>query len=214
MEKNKESKETKKKPAKKSRHMIFVISGPGGAGKTTITNQLFTNKKINDNFFKGITVTTREKREKEKDGVDYFFVTKEEFTRFKKNKFFLETQEVLGNFYGTPKILQVLAKKRNKGLILCIDVKGGMNLKENFRGSEIITIFIGAPSEADLCRRMGKRSEDKAIIKKRIELAKKEMKFSRHYDYVITNKAVKGAVEKLEKIIQGYKHNKPAKGTL
>lgn len=202
MKPKKEKSEPPKKPAKRRRYKIFVISGPGGAGKTTITNQLFTKANISDEFLKGITVTTREKRVNEKDGVDYFFIPPEEFSRLKKRRFFLETQEVLGNFYGTPRILHVIAKKKNKSLVLCIDVKGGMNLKENFKGAKIVTIFVGAPSEAELSRRMRKRSEAKSVIKKRIELAKKELQFSKRYDHVITNKTVKGAVQELEEIIQ------------
>ena len=105
---------------------IFIISGPGGAGKTTIVGQLFSKEQIKKAFIQGITITTRKKRPQEKESRDYFFVEEEEFLRLKKSRFFLESEKVLDNYYGTPKILYALAKKKGKGLILCIDVKGGM----------------------------------------------------------------------------------------
>ena len=93
---------------------IFVISGPGGAGKTTLLEKLFEQKNIQDIFIRGITVTTRKKRPKEVEGKDYFFITKEEFVRLEEHKFFLESQKILDNYYGTPKIFYVLAKAKKK----------------------------------------------------------------------------------------------------
>lgn len=180
---------------------IFIISGPGGAGKTTIVEKLFINEKVKESFIKGITVTTREKRPKEKEGRDYFFVDEEEFLRLKKNEFFLESQKVLDNYYGTPKILYVLAKKRKKNLLLCIDVKGGMWLKKSPKIKKIVTIFLAAPTNKELYRRMEKRSEEKKIIEKRVKLAKKELQFSKYYDYLVTNTDIESTVKELEGIV-------------
>ncbi len=180
---------------------IFIISGPGGAGKTTIVEKLFTKEQVKKAFIKGITVTTRGKRPQEKDGKDYFFVGEEEFLRLKKRGFFLESQRVLDNYYGTPKILYVLAKKGNKSLILCIDVKGGMWLKKSSKAKKIITIFLAAPTKKELYRRMEKRAEEKKTIQKRVKLAKKELQFSKYYDYLVTNRNIKTTLNELEEII-------------
>lgn len=182
---------------------IFIISGPGGAGKTTIVEKLFAKEEIKKAFIKGITLTTRKKRPQEKESKDYFFVSEEEFLRLKKKGFFLESQKVLDNYYGTPKILYTLAKKVNKSLILCIDVKGGMWLKENPEGKEVITIFLAAPTNKELYRRMEKRDEEKKTIQKRVKLAKKELQFSKYYDYLVTNRNIKNTLSELEEILSG-----------
>jgi len=180
---------------------VFVISGPGGAGKTTIVEQLFLCEKIKKDFIKGITITTRKKRPQEKDGKDYFFVEEEEFLRLKKRNFFLESQKVLENYYGTPKILYALAKREGKSLILCIDVKGGMYLKKDSKAKKVTTIFLVAPSEKELYRRMKKRAEEKRVIQKRVKLAKEELQFSKYYDYLVTNRNIKDTLKELEGII-------------
>jgi len=180
---------------------VFVISGPGGAGKTTIVKQLFLRERIKKDFIKGITITTRKKRLQEKEGRDYFFIEEEEFLRLKKRKFFLESQKVLENYYGTPKILYALAKREGKSLVLCIDVKGGMCLKQDPKVKKVTTIFLVAPSEKELYRRMKKRDEKKGVIKKRVELAKKEVELSKYYDYLVTNRNIKDTLKELEGII-------------
>jgi len=182
---------------------VFVISGPGGAGKTTIVEQLFVGEKIKKDFVKGVTLTTRKKRDQEKEGKDYFFIEEEEFLRLKKNKFFLESQKVLENYYGTPKILYSLAKRTGKNLILCIDVKGGICLKKDLTAKKIITIFLVAPSEKELYRRMKKRDEKKGVIKQRVELAKKEVELSKNYDHLVINRNIKDTLKELEEIILG-----------
>ncbi len=180
---------------------IFILSGPGGVGKTTLVRGLFKKKEIKETCIRGVTVTTREKRANEEEGKDYFFVDKEEFLRLEKRKFFLESEEVLGNYYGTPKILYKLAKGQKKNLILCIDVKGGMHLKKHSKVGKIITIFITVPSEKDLYKRMKKRADKKASIEKRVELAKKELQFSKKYDLLVTNKNVNSTIKELKNII-------------
>ena len=180
---------------------VFVISGPGGVGKTTVVEQLFLREKIKKDFIKGVTITTRKKRPQEKEGKDYFFIEEEEFLRLKKGKFFLESQKILDNYYGTPKILYALAKRGGKSLVLCIDVKGGMYLKKDAKVKKVITIFLMAPSEKDLYRRMKKRAEKKEMIQKRVALAKEELQFSKYYDHRVTNRNIKDTLEGLEKII-------------
>ncbi|MCF7908183.1 MAG: guanylate kinase [Candidatus Omnitrophica bacterium] len=199
--KKQNSKEKKKKAPKKNNPRIFVISGPGGAGKTTLIEHLFKQKDIRELFVRGVTVTTRNKRPKEEEGKDYFFIEKDEFLRLEKEKFFLESQKVLDNHYGTPKISYTLAKVQGKDLILCLDVKGGLYLKKTHKAGKIITIFIAAPTKKELYRRMKKRSETKGVMHQRVKLATQELKSSKQYDYLVTNKSIKSASKTLEVIL-------------
>jgi guanylate kinase len=183
-----------------SRTKIFIISGPGGAGKTTLLNRLFRRKFIKNNFLRGISFTTRLKRPKEKDGKDYFFISKKDFLRLKKRNFFLENQKVIDDYYGTPKYFYDEAIKKKKNLILCIDVKGSMYLKKKFKSDKIVTIFISAPKK-ELYQRLRKRVESEEMIRKRINLAKKELQFSKYYDYLIINQDLKITLKILEAIL-------------
>ncbi|MCQ9204976.1 MAG: guanylate kinase [Omnitrophica bacterium] len=193
---------SKNKTSRKLKEVkIFVISGPGGVGKTTLVKHLFKNKDVRDAFIRGISVTTRRKRPYEKEAEDYFFVTSEEFSRLKKQDFFLESQKVLNQEYGTPNLFYLLARKKNKGLILCIDVKGGMYLKKKVKAGRIVTVFVGAPTKEELYRRMKDRAETKSIMKEKVKLAKEELKVSSNYDFLIINKDLKMAVKELQKIV-------------
>ena len=101
---------------KKVATKIFVLSGPGGAGKTTLVEKLFLNKDIHKNFIRSISFTTRQPRSNEEEDKDYFFISKEEFLILRKRKFFLENQQVLDDYYGTAKYFYTLAKKKRKHL--------------------------------------------------------------------------------------------------
>jgi guanylate kinase len=179
---------------------VFIISGPGGVGKTTLLGKLFRKKVIKENFFKSISYTTRNKRPKEKQGKDYFFVSKEEFLRLIKQKFFLEYEKVVENYYGTPTFLCDQARETRKGLVLCIDVKGGMNLKNNLRHCKVITIFITAPFK-ELLKRFKNRGESIEVIKKRMDLAKKEMSYRKFYHHQVVNLGIEEACKRLSDIL-------------
>jgi guanylate kinase len=181
---------------------IFILSGPGGSGKTTLLNVLFRKNGFTKHFMRTISFTTRPKRPQEKEGKDYFFVSKDKFLMLKKKKFFLESQKVVDDYYGTPKYFYTQAKNEHKSLVLCIDVKGGMYLKKHLKVGKIITIFISAPNRGELYKRLTVRAEKKDIIRKRLTLAKKELQFCRRYDYVVINKDIKTAVKNLEKILR------------
>ena len=180
---------------------IFIVSGPAGAGKTTLLNILFKDKDIKKRFIKAISYTTRKIREREKNKRDYYFVDKKEFLKLKRKNFFLESQKVLDNYYGTPKCFYNQAKEEDKNLILCIDVKGAMYLKKNLKNDKIITIFVLAEDKDELCNRLKKRFEEEDTIKKKLNLAKKELKFSKYYDYIITNKNLKDTLKIFKKIL-------------
>ena len=190
---------------------IIILSGPSGAGKTTLLNKIFRKKNIKGKFIRAISYTTRKIRPKEKHGRDYFFISKRKFLQLKEKGFFLESQKVLDNYYGTAKYFYDKATKENKNLILCIDVKGGMYLKKKQKEGKIITLFIAAPSELDLFKRLKKRTEAMQTIQKRIALAKKEMKVSRQYDSIIINKDLNKSVAELGKVLL---ENQPVRHTL
>ena len=180
---------------------IFIISGPSGAGKTTLINRLLCQKEIRRKFIRAISFTTREQRPQEKNKKDYIFVSKNEFLRLKKNNFFLEWQKVLDNYYGTPKYFYAQATEEKKDLILCIDVNGGMYLKKKHKIGKIVAIFVSAPNKKELFKRLQKRVEKKESIFKRLSLAKRELKFAKHYDYAITNTNIRDSVKKLQHVL-------------
>ncbi len=179
---------------------IFILSGPGGVGKTTLVKHLFRKKAVSNSLLKTITVTTRKKRPQEKNNKDYFFVSKDEFVYLKKRKFFLENEKVLDDYYGTPRLYLKISQIKNKNLFLCIDVKGAMSLKKRYR-SRVVSIFISVPKKRDLYKRMEKRDEAKNIIDKRINLAKRELQFSKKYDYLIQNKNINTTAKRIKDII-------------
>lgn len=181
---------------------LFIISGPSGAGKTTLISRLFKKPLIRKNFLCAVSFTTRRKRRGEKENEDYFFVNKREFQQLRRQGFFLETQRVLNDFYGTPKFYVDRAAKEGKDLILCIDVKGGKYLKNKFRQSKIIGIFVMTEDEEELYRRLKKRQELTRSIAQRVSLAKKELKYLKYYDYVITNQDLEESVKNLEAVLR------------
>ncbi|MFA5271844.1 MAG: guanylate kinase [Candidatus Omnitrophota bacterium] len=180
---------------------IFILSGPSGAGKTTLLNMVLRKKNIQRKFVRAISCTTRKKRPGEQEGKDYFFIDKNIFLALKKKHFFLESQKVFDNYYGTPNYFYKEAAKQGKNLILCIDVKGGMYLKSKCKLGTIVALFITAPSELHLRSRLKNRVENEQTIQKRVALSKKEMEFAKHYDGIIINEDLKKALSTLEKII-------------
>ncbi len=175
---------------------VFVLSAPAGGGKTTLANLLL--KEV-PNLVRITTCTTRKPRPGEKNGIDYFFLSKEEFQQKIKENAFLEYAIVHGNYYGTPK--EEVLKEINKGndVLLVIDVQGMRQIKKNFK--DVVTIFLIPPSFEELINRMKKRGDSEEEIKKRIETAKIELKAWKEYDYIVINDIIEKAKEDLKKII-------------
>ncbi|NLC42241.1 MAG: guanylate kinase [Erysipelothrix sp.] len=164
--------------------LLIVFSGPSGVGKGTIRKLFFDRPELNLAF--SISMTTRQPRAGEVDGVDYFFVTEEEFKRAIDNDEFLEYAEFVGSYYGTPK--EHVEKLRNEGknVILEIEVQGALEVREKM--PDALTIFIVPPNFEELERRIrGRRSEPEEIILQRLAKAERELKTMGNYKYVICN---------------------------
>ena len=182
----------------KSKGLLIVISGPSGAGKDTVCNRVIEEMK--DTKI-SISMTSREPRGKEVDGVEYYFVSKEEFEERIKNNEFLEYAVVHNNqYYGTPKgkIEEDLSKGKN--VILVIDIQGALKVKETV--PEALFIFIMPPSMEELKDRLIKRqTESKKKILERFKTAYNEINEYTKYNYVVVNDKVDKAVEKVKSII-------------
>ncbi len=183
---------------KKNKGQVIIISGPSGSGKTTLHKKLLTCK--HKLLVKTISATTRPKRQGEKHGRDYFFLSEKMFLYKKRRGHFLETQKVFDNYYGTPKKNVQDLLKNGKTVLLCIDVKGAKVVCHKI--PEARTIFIKTPSLEVLRKRLEKRgSEGSETLKLRLAIARKELKESRNYQHVIVNDNLKNAYEELERIV-------------
>ena len=186
---------------KNNRGLLIVISGPSGAGKGTICKALLEKR---DDLFISVSATTRSPRAGEVDGVNYHFLTKEDFISRVESNDFLEYAEVHGNMYGTPKfkVEEMLAEGKN--VILEIDIQGALKVKENF--SEGVFIFILPPSMEELKQRIIKRgSETEESLMTRFKNAYKEINYVSKYNYAVVNDTIELAVEKVESIITAEK---------
>ncbi|PLY06849.1 MAG: guanylate kinase [Arcobacter sp.] len=173
---------------------ILILSGPSGCGKSTLLKNVY--KDINDYYF-SISTTTREPRVGEKEGVDYLFVSKEEFEEDIKNGYFLEWAEVHGNYYGTS--LKPIKKALNKAklVIFDIDVQGHEIVRKKL--NDIVTsVFITTPTLQELEQRLNDRNTDSyAVISKRLDNARQEIKSFQKYDYFIINDDLEKASKEL-----------------
>ena len=175
---------------------LFVISGSSGVGKGTVINEFLRR---HSDFKLSVSCTTRGKREGEEHGVNYFFLSQDEFKTCINNDEFLEWAEFSGNFYGTKKefVEKCLAKGEN--LILEIDTKGALNVKKIMPTATLI--FIAPPSIEELEARLrGRHTETEEAIQKRLASIKSEIENSKQYDYVVVNDTVENAVKRIEEI--------------
>ena len=177
---------------------LFVISGSSGVGKGTVIKGFLDR---NPSFSLSISYTTREKREGEIDGVNYFYVSKDAFKESIHNNEFLEYAEFSGNYYGTKREFIQNSLNKHKDLILELDTQGALQVKEKM--PEAVLIFIAPPSYQDLEFRLRNRNtESEEAITKRLDFVKLEIRNSERFDYRIINDRVEDAVVKLEKIIK------------
>lgn len=180
----------------KKKGAFIVISGPSGVGKNTIADIL-----IDKGYgIYSVSVTTRGIREGEKEGRDYFFVSKEEFDKNIKEDNFLEYAQYGDNYYGTLKSYVFDNLDNGTNVIAVVDIQGGVNIENIF--PEAVLIFIMPPSFEELEKRLrGRGTDSEEAILKRLDIAKREMDFSSHYDYVVINNTVDEAVNDIADII-------------
>jgi guanylate kinase len=178
---------------------LVVISGPSGVGKGTIRKALF--KIPDNNFVYSVSMTTRKPRLGEVDGVDYFFVSREEFEERIQNNGFLEYAEFVGEYYGTP--IDYIENQMDKGkeVIIEIEVQGALQVRE--RMPEAIFIFIVPPSKKSLLDRLKIRgTEEVSKIQERISKAEREFGLAYKYDYIVVNDEVENAADRIYAIIR------------
>lgn len=179
--------------------LLIVLSGPSGVGKGTVRKHLFEH--YNNDFDFSISMTTREKREGEVEGVDYFFRTNEQFEEYIKEGKLLEYANYVGNYYGTPIDYVRETMKRGKDVFLEIEVQGALKVKK--RMPEGIFIFLSPPDLDELKQRIENRGTDAPeVINQRMEKAREELGLIKYYDYVVENDSVDAAARKIRSIIE------------
>lgn len=181
--------------------LLIILSGPSGVGKGTVRKIVMRDKSLNLAY--SISMTTREPRAKEKDGVDYFFVSNEVFEENVANGNLLEHAEFVGNKYGTPSDYVEKLRNEGKNVILEIEVNGAKQVLTKIDKKDRVTIFLLPPSIEELESRIRhRRSETEDIIQARLEKAKREMSEQNKHDYVVVNDTVNRAASAIKSIIR------------
>ena len=176
---------------------LFVISGCSGVGKGTVLKEFMARN--TEDFMLSVSCTTRKPRPGEVDGINYFFMSVEEFQDCIKKDKFLEYAQFAGNYYGTKQkyINQKFAEGLN--IILEIETQGALQVKKKM--PEAVLIFIAPPSVEELEHRLrGRHTEDEETIKKRLDLVKVELERSKQYDYIVVDDDLERAVSEIEDI--------------
>ena len=182
---------------------IIVISAPSGCGKSTIINAIMERGNVDFRF--SVSATSRKPREGEVDGVNYYFLTEEEFRQHIVAGDFVEYEEVYpGRFYGTLRSEVERTCREGHNVVLDIDVKGGVNVMRMF-GSQATSIFIMPPSIDELRRRLEHRATDAPeVIAERVNKAEYEISFAPQYRHTVINDNLQEAVEQTERIIMEF----------
>ena len=178
--------------------ILIILSGPSGSGKDTVLNKLVENR---DDIKISVSMTTRDKRQGEIDGVHYYFADREYFEKNISENKMLEYAEYAGNYYGTPKGPVDEMLLNDKAVILKIEVQGAEKIRNIY--SDVISIFLMPPSMRVLEDRLRSRqTEDEETINHRLVIAREEMRRAPDYDYVVVNDTVENAVAGIETIIK------------
>ncbi len=181
------------------RGLLVVISGPSGVGKGTVRKALFEME--GHDLVYSISMTTRKPREGEVDGVDYFFVSNEEFERRIKEGQFLEYAKFVGQYYGTPKDKVDEQIEKGKEVVLEIEVQGATQVRE--KAKDGVFIFIAPPNREALYRRLLRRgTENLEAVQKRMDKADREFPLAHKYDYIVVNDEVRNAADRIMAIIR------------
>jgi guanylate kinase len=186
--------------AGQTRGRLIVISAPSGAGKTSIARSILERMA---GFRFSVSATTRPRRETETDGVDYFFLTKEEFLRRVQGGAFAEWEEIYGNYYGTLRSEIDRALATGERILFDIDVKGGLSIKRLY--PEALLIFVEPPSIEVLYERLRNRgTESEATLKQRMERVPMELALGAGFDHRIVNDVLERAIAEVQGIVANY----------
>ena len=181
---------------------IFVLSSPSGAGKTTLVKKIAKNK----NFSISISHTTRLPRPNEKNGKDYYFVSKNQFKKLIQKNEFLEHAKVFDNYYGSSKKLVVQKLKKGKNIIFDIDWQGTRQIRNKKLKYKLKTFFILPPSKKELLKRLIKREKkNMKTVKKRMKEFKKDLSKWREYDHTVINDDLNLCYKNIMKLIKNKK---------
>jgi len=182
----------------KKKGKLFVFSAPSGSGKSTIVKMIL---KEYPNLIFSVSATTRKKRKDEINGVHYHFISEKEFLKEIEVDNFIEWQRFYDYYYGTLKKVVEQNIEKGNSVVLEVDVKGAIQIKQNYPNS--VLIFIVPPSIEELKKRLVKRNtETDEDLKKRVERAKMELSFADKFDYAVVNDRLENAIEKVKEIIQ------------
>ena len=178
---------------------IFILSSPSGAGKTTLVKKISKNR----NFSVSVSHTTRSPRPNEKNGKDYFFISKNNFKKLIKKGEFLEHAKVFDNYYGSSKKLVNEKINKGKNIVFDIDWQGTRQIKNKSLKFKVLTIFILPPSKSELLKRLLKREKkNMKTVKKRMKEFKKDLLKWKEYDYVVINDKLNQCYRKIMQIIK------------
>ena len=188
------------------RGVMLVLASPSGAGKSSISRALFED---DPNIALSVSVTTRARRTDEIDGVHYHFIDVPTFKRMREDGELLESAEVHGNFYGTPRSRVEERLSAGRDILFDIDYQGTLQLLEHAR-ADMVTIFILPPSIKELRKRLERRAQDSAgTIDKRLKNARVEMEHYDEYDYVLVNEDLEASTQRVRTILAAARLTRP-----
>lgn len=178
--------------------ILTVVSGFSGAGKGTLMKRLMEDY---DNYALSISMTTRAPREGERDGVEYFFTTREKFEETIENDGLIEYAQYVGNYYGTPRAYVESQLKAGKDVILEIEIQGALKVKKQY--PDCLLLFVTPPSAKELEKRLvGRGTETQEVIAKRLARAVEESQGIEDYDYIVVNDDLDLCVKQLHSLVQ------------
>ena len=187
-------------PGGEQQGKLIVISAPSGSGKTTIAREIM---RLNPTLKFSVSATTRPRRNGEKEGVDYFFLSHEEFRRRVDRGEFVEWEELFGNFYGTLKSELDSAIQGKRHLLFDVDVKGGLSIKREY--PDALLIFIRTPDTNVLKQRLlARRTETPEMMQKRLDRVPMELEAGRAYTHQVVNDDLQKAVADTQRIVEAF----------
>ncbi|MFM8860440.1 MAG: guanylate kinase [Methylocystis sp.] len=189
------------------RGVVFILSSPSGAGKTTLTRMMLQNRDLDLNL--SISVTTRSRRSSEVDGIHYRFISERQFITMRDASELLEWAEVHGNYYGTPRAAVETILSQGRDCLFDIDYQGTRQVREKLP-LDTVSVFILPPSMKELRLRLERRAEDASeVIERRLENARKEIARWKEYDYVLINDDLQQSFDDLIAILHAERQKRP-----